>query len=129
MCYNQHMMKMKWDVQPYEKQNGERPVEEYLDSIENEKHVAKIVRGIKLLEEYGPGLGGPYVDHLKDDIFELRIKFSSNIFRVLFFHFVDNKIILTHGFTKKTQKTPSREITRAEAYKDDFLKQKGGGRG
>ena len=35
------------------------------------------------------------------------------------------KIILTHGFVKKTQKTPSNEIAKAENYKRDYFERKG----
>jgi len=33
-------------------------------------------------------------------------------------------LILTHGFAKKTQKTPQQEIERAEAYRRDYLKRR-----
>jgi len=33
---------------------------------------------------------------------------------------VDNKIILTNGFVKKTQKTPTSEIALAKKYKADY---------
>jgi len=33
-------------------------------------------------------------------------------------------VILTHGFVKKTQKTPQQEIERAEAYRRDYLKRR-----
>ena len=36
-----------------------------------------------------------------------------------------NNVILTHGFIKKTQKTPQNEIEKAEKYKDDFIKRSG----
>ncbi|QKY69852.1 type II toxin-antitoxin system RelE/ParE family toxin [Lentibacillus sp. CBA3610] len=72
-------------------------------------------------------IGKPHVDYLEDDIYELRTKFSTNIFRTLFFHYRDGKLILLHGFTKKQQKTPRKEIIRAKKYRDDFLRQKKGG--
>ncbi len=50
---------------------------------------------------------------------------GNNISRVLYFFYVGNKIILTHGFIKKTQKTPREEIEKAKAYRKDFLKKEG----
>jgi len=49
---------------------------------------------------------------------------SSNIFRLLGFFDGNNLIILTNGFTKKTQKTPQKEIKLAEKRKKDYLKRK-----
>ena len=54
-----------------------------------------------------------------DDLWEFRIKLGSNIYR-LFAFWDGNQIIVTHGFIKKSQKTPSREIERAEEYKKEY---------
>ncbi|HHW39361.1 MAG TPA: type II toxin-antitoxin system RelE/ParE family toxin [Bacillales bacterium] len=115
---------MKWETIEYMKPNGEIPIVDYLQSLPP-KHEAKVVRSIQLLEEFGPEIGMPHVRTLDDGIFELRTKFSSNIFRSLFFHWYDNKLVLTHGFTKKTQKTPTQEIDRAKRYREDFIQRKG----
>ena len=49
---------------------------------------------------------------------------GNNITRVLYFFYYGGRIILTHGFTKKTQKTPRAEIEvarkRAEDYKNRY---------
>ena len=52
-----------------------------------------------------------------DQIFE----FKADSGRVLCFFFVNKRIILTHGFSKKSQKTPKGEIERAEALKQYFI--------
>ena len=110
----------KYDVLLYEKSNGTCPVQEFLDSLDN-KMAAKMYGMIELLEENGPALRMPYSEHLQDGIFELRIKFSSNITRVLYFFYVEKKIILTNGFVKKTQKTPKNELLTAIKYRQEFL--------
>lgn len=114
------MKKSNWDTVSYIKDNGEDPVREFLDSL-NLKEKAKVLRSIQLLEEYGMELKGPHKSYLEDGIYELRTQLSSNIFRITLFHFQDNKIILLHGFRKKTQKTPPQEIRRAKKYRDDYL--------
>ncbi len=114
------MLTKKYDVLLYEKPNGDCPVQDFLDSLDN-KMAAKMYGMIELLEENGPALRMPYSEHLQDGIFELRAKFSSNITRVLYFFYVDKKIILTNGFVKKTQKTPKNELLTALKYKQDFL--------
>ena len=63
----------------------------------------------------------PYSKPLGDGIFELRTQFSSDIARVLYFFIINNRAVLTHGFIKKTQKTPPEEINRAKQYRKDYL--------
>lgn len=59
-----------------------------------------------------------------NDIWEVRVQQGNNIFRIL--GFLDGKdlIILNHGFTKKSQKTPQKEIATAENRKQDYYNQK-----
>ena len=75
---------------------------------------AKIFRMLELLELKGNTLREPYSKELDDGIFELRIKQSSNITRILYFFVIGKKVILTNGFVKKTEKTPKREIALAK---------------
>ena len=105
----------------YEKENGEVPVEEFLDSV-NSKMRAKIFGLLGILQEKGNMLREPYSKHLDDGIFELRSISGSNITRVLYFFIKGNTAILTHGFTKKQPKTPVREITKAKFYRSDYEK-------
>ena len=104
----------------YEKENGEVPVEQFLDSV-NPKMRAKIFGLLGILQEKGNMLREPYSKHLDDGIFELRCKFGSDITRVLYFFYYEGKIILTNGFVKKTQKTPEEEIQIAKDRRKDFI--------
>ena len=72
-------------------------------------------------------LPGPHKEHLEENIYELRTKLASNIYRVMYFHFEGDEFIILHGFQKKTQKTPRREIERAKNYRDDYLRQQRSG--
>lgn len=51
-----------------------------------------------------------------DQIFEFKVEAD----RILCFFFIGRRLILTHGFRKAGDKTPKREIDRAEACKKDF---------
>ncbi len=114
---------MKFEVLFYEKENGEQPAKQFLLSL-NKKMRAKLTDTISLLSDNGYELREPYSKHLGEGIFELRAKFGSDITRVLYFFFVDKKIILTNGFIKKTQKTPISQIDIAKKYRKDYLKRK-----
>ena len=103
----------------YEKENGERPAEEFILSL-NSNMQAKAFGQLTLLEYKGRTLREPYSKYIKDGIFELRIKFASDISRIFYFFYVGDKAVLTNGFIKKTQKTPTSEIEKALKYKADF---------
>ena len=55
----------------------------------------------------------PYTRALGDDLFEIRVKGKEGIARVFYCTIVGNTIIMLHGFVKKTQKTPPRELETA----------------
>jgi phage-related protein len=55
-----------------------------------------------------------------DDLWEVRVTLAGNIFRLLGFYDKAGMLVITHGFTKKTQKTPPREIEIAERRKYDY---------
>ena len=114
----------KFTVEFYEKENGDIPVEEFLDSL-NIRMKAKSVGLIKILQEKGNLLREPYSKPLGDGIFELRCKVGNDISRVLYFFYYNGKIIMTNGFVKKTRKTPRAVINRAKAYRDDYLERNG----
>lgn len=108
-----------FDVEFYRRPDGSKPVEEFLDSLDA-KMRAKALYGISILEEYGNALREPHSKPIGDGLFELRVKFASDISRIFYFFVVDNKIILTNGFIKKTMKTPKSEIELARKYKADY---------
>lgn len=72
-----------------------------------------------------PNFSEPYSKPLGDGIFEIRAKQGNNITRTLYFFYDGKQIILTNGFVKKTQKTPSAEIQRAKKYRAEYLRLKG----
>ena len=111
-------------VEFYQKENGEIPVEEFLDSLDVGMR-SKLVMILKVLQEKGNQLREPYSKHLEDGIFEIRGKVGSDISRVLYFFYYGGKIILTNGFIKKTQKTPSKEIKKAKEYRKDYIERFG----
>src|SRR3989344_2259188 len=106
----------------YKASRGEEPTVRYLKTLDVKVRI-KFYKLLTLLENLGPNLKRPYADLLKNKIYELRIKFSSNQYRTLYFFYGREYIVITHGFTKKTDKVPEIEIKRAETYRKDFEKQ------
>lgn len=108
-----------FDIKFYSLPNGEKPVQQFLDSLDN-KMRAKALYSLSILSEYGNALREPYSKALGDGLFELRVKFASDITRIFYFFIVDNTIVLTNGFVKKTMKTPQNEVNKARSYKADY---------
>ena len=104
----------------YEDSKHRVPVRDFIFSLDI-KMRSKLLSYIDLLKERGTDLRLPFSEHLEDGIFELRVKFGSNITRVLYFFASGKRIILTNGFVKKTQKTPRKEIKLAKRRRKDFL--------
>lgn len=61
-----------------------------------------------------------FVKYLKDDLFELRVEWESNIYRVFFVFDNGNIVVLFNGFQKKSQKTPQNEIEKALRIKKEY---------
>jgi len=59
-----------------------------------------------------------------DGIYEIKIEMESNIYRIFCCMDEGAVVVLFHGFQKKTQKTPQKEIKRAEAIKKEYFKSK-----
>ena len=114
-----------FEIEFYQLSNGREPAKEFLTGLEV-KMRAKLADIISLLQDNGYELREPYSKHLTNGIFELRAKVGSDATRVLYFFFVNRRIILTNGFVKKTKKTPAGEIEKAKRYRADFLERNGG---
>jgi len=106
----------------YYTRNSTCPILEFFKKIPK-KDVAKILRDIDLLEEFGLSLGMPYIKKMTGtkDIWELRIKQASNNYRIFYFTMKSNQIILLNAFQKKTPKTPPQELYRAIEYMNEYL--------
>jgi len=57
-------------------------------------------------------------------LYEIRIEFQSNIYRIFCCFDIGNLVVLFNGFQKKTQKTPKKEIDLALKLKDEYFNEK-----
>lgn len=106
----------------YEASNGHNYGEEYLRELfkQNKKLCAKMFKSIAIFKQMGRSTPEKYSKHLEDGIYELRAGVGNDESRVLYFFVIGNEIIITNGFTKKTQKTPTSEIIKAKKLRNDY---------
>ncbi len=106
-------MDKKWKVVLYRSPSGDYPVQQFIDSLEI-KAQSKVRNTVKLLQEFGIRLGLPHVKKLTGtDLWELRILGSDSL-RLVYVAVTGRTFVLLHGFKKKKDKTPQKEIKIAE---------------
>ena len=112
----------------YTTERGDSPIDEFLDGLDK-KSRAKVAAHLSLLEEQGPNLKRPYADSVRGKIRELRIRYSSNQYRILFFFYVRDRIVLLHAFSKKSQQLKEKDIELSERRMEDWIRRftSGGG--
>src|SRR5512135_2106123 len=108
----------------YRTADGKCPVQEFLGSLPG-KAAQKVTWVLNLIEDLDV-VPSTYFKKLvsAEEIWECRIQLGSNAYRVFCFFEGNSFVVLTHGLIKKTQKTPQREIERAEAYRRDYLQRR-----
>lgn len=102
---------MKWEVLYYVTPSGQRVVYDFIRNLDTPTY-AKIMRQISLLEVYGIDLGMPHAKSLGGGLLELRVRGKREV-RVFYAYATGHRIFLLHGFVKKTQTTPAKELTMA----------------
>ena len=96
---------------------GREPVRDWLKSLEPVEDRKQIGVDIKAVE-FGWPIGMPVCRSLGDRLYEVRSNLSGNkIARVLFYVDVEGRMVLLHGFIKKTQKTPTTDMELAQKNK------------
>ncbi len=99
----------------YRTDNGVEPVRDWLKSLPMVER-RTIGEDIKAVQFRWP-LGMPLVRKLSGKVWEVRIQLPTRIARVLF-TVRGGKLVLLHGFIKKTQATPQTELRLAESRID-----------
>ncbi|MGH8034082.1 MAG: type II toxin-antitoxin system RelE/ParE family toxin [Lysobacterales bacterium] len=95
---------MSWSIK-YSHQDVEQFIIELSPSL-----AARYIRLTDLMLEFGANLGMPHTRAMSGDLFELRVKGQEGIARVFFCTLVGQRIVMLHGFVKKSQKTPAKEL-------------------
>lgn len=101
--------------------SGDNPVSDFLDSL-SEQQQAKVLRLFHYIKLYGLSAVLPHVKKLSGTpLWEIRILGKDNI-RIVYAVPLQSTVLVLHGFIKKTQKTPTKELqtalTRLAQWKD-----------
>ncbi len=97
----------------------------YRDFMEtlSEKERMKIRRALLLFSET-ERIPSHYITYLEDGVYEFRVNYGNNEFRIFFIYDGDKLVILFNAFRKKTQKTPRHEILKAKRLKQEYYEAK-----
>ena len=96
--------------------------EAFMESL-SEKEQRKVDYVVSLLATQNR-LPTKFMKHIGNGLYELRVMWENNIYRVFFIFDEGNIVVLFSGFQKKTQKTPKRQLDKAEALMKSYYKQK-----
>lgn len=102
----------------YQEENGKVPILEWLDKLPNKVQTKCFVK-LERLSQLGYELKRPEADILRDNIYELRIGFQGINYRILYFFYKNQAIIISHGLTKE-KRVPPLEIDKAITNKNKF---------
>lgn len=114
------MSDSEWTIEFYLEEDGKSPVVAFLDSLDP-KTRARFRWSMEQLRLRNVRARPPLVRHLEGDLWELREESRTNTFRIVYFFFVGRRIVLLHGFQKKTQQTPRRELEIAKRRYREFV--------
>lgn len=88
----------------------------------------KIIKVLDIIEQV-ERVPVTYLKYMEgtNGLFEVRVQFGSNIFRIFCFFDGNKFVVLLSGFQKKTQKTPPGEIERAVKLMNEYYNEKSKG--
>jgi phage-related protein len=109
-----------WKLEFYRDHRGREPVAEFVESLIPALQ-AKVLQDLDLLEQFGTELSMPLARPVSGyQFWELRSQASGNIARIFYVAAPGRRIVLLHGFVKKTQRTSSRELQIAAARREEI---------
>ena len=109
---------MVWTVVFYKNKDGQEPVKDFILD-QSDGAIGEIIHVFDLLYKFGLSLGKPYVEKIKGNIWSLRIKHSSDYYRILYFASIGRKFILLHAVKKKRDRLLKTDIELAIARMND----------
>ena len=119
------MATSEWTIEYYVEDSGRVPVREFLQALD-QKTYARFLWSLEQLRQRNVMAREPLVRHVEGKIWELREESGTNIYRILYFFFTGRRIVLLHGFIKKTRKLPRQELELARSRLERFREREGG---
>lgn len=107
----------------FREDDGSIPVVDFMNSVPQRQREKLIVR-VERLRELGRELRRPEADYLRDDIYELRVRFGHVNYRLLYFFHGGMIAVLTGGLTKE-DRVPPRDIEQAIKRRAKFMQNPG----
>lgn len=120
------MSEDSFDIDYVQLESGNVPFKNFLESLNFEDR-ADILTSIEELRSRlnnKMNVTNKLSKHLRNGIFELRVRHLSKISRSLYFFQIGKKVVFTNGFIKKTVETPKSEIEKAIKYRNIYIKKK-----
>lgn len=113
---------MSREVRFYRTKAGHCPIEEFLNSL-NGRQAEKVTWVLRLIEELAV-VPAKYFKKLTgtEGIWEVRVDFGPDGFRLFGFFDGPKTVVLTHGFRKKSRKTPRQAVALAQERKSDYFR-------
>jgi phage-related protein len=108
----------KTEVLFYKEEDGTVPIVNWLRELPQKPRL-KCLAWIRRLHNFGHELRRPYVDYLRDGIYELRVGLHGANYRVLYFFYGKAAVVLSHGIVKE-RAVPPLEIDKAARRKREF---------
>lgn len=95
------------EVNFYKTESGKEPVREWLSSLtkDDKKVIGEDIKTV----QFGWPLGMPLVEKIEPNLWEVRTRLKDGIARILF-TLISQKIIIVHGFIKKSKKIPKDDL-------------------
>jgi phage-related protein len=103
---------MAWTITFYQTRRGECPIASFLATLP-EKARAKCITYLRMLEGEHRELPRSVAAKVSGDLWELRPEFGGVEYRFLYFTFIEDKVVVVHAITKKTQKLREQDIEMA----------------
>lgn len=103
----------EWVIEYFVEDNGRVPVREFLGDLDPKTYV-RLQWSIEQLRVRNSQARAPLVRHITDKLWELREASDTDVYRILYCLFAGRRVVLLHGFMKKTQKLPQAELLVAQ---------------
>ena len=117
----------EWTIEFYE-DRGSSPPREFVDRLDEQTQV-RFTWSMEQLCLRNVQARPPLVRHIEGSLWELREQSRTNIYRLFYFFASGRRIVFVHGFQKKTEQTPRREIAIALRRMEQIRERDEGARG